>query len=157
MIVKVKQGGWGMYPYTNYNDAIFRQSTKLISDVEKAINGEYSAINCYAKLANMASNEIEKNRILEIRQDEIKHFNQFVQIYVSLTGKQPQPKIVEGCPDVYLAGLEFALQDEQKTVDFYMEIADDSTDQHIKEVFRRAAADEQNHAVWFLYYFAKRR
>ena len=146
-----------MYPFTNYHDALSRQSNKLISDIEKAINGEYSAINCYAKLANSTSNQTEKERILEIRQDEIKHFSQFEQIYVSLTGRKPQPNIVEGCPDVYLAGLEFALQDEQKTVDFYLEISDDTTNQHIKEVFRRAAADEQNHAVWFLYYFSKNK
>jgi len=51
--------------------------------------------------------------------------------------------------------LEFALQDEQKTVDFYMEIADDSTNQFIKDAFKRAAVDEQNHAVWFLYFYTK--
>ncbi|MES9734216.1 ferritin-like domain-containing protein, partial [Bacillus sp. AP50] len=26
---------------------------------------------------------------------------------------------------------------------------------HLKELLRRIAADEQNHAVWFLYYFVK--
>jgi rubrerythrin len=40
-------------------------------------------------------------------------------------------------------------------VDFYLEITDYTTSSYIKEVFRRAAADEQNHAVWFLYYFSK--
>jgi rubrerythrin len=146
-----------MYPYTNYNDALYRQSAKLISDVEKAINGEYSAVHCYTKLANMARNDAERSRILEIRQDEIKHFQKFEQIYVSLTGKQPQPMITEECPNDYLAGLEFALQDEQKTVDFYMEIADDASSEHIETAFRRAAADEQNHAVWFLYFFTKNK
>lgn len=85
----------------------------------------------------------------------MKHFQQFVHIYVSLTGQQPQPKITKNCPDTYLDGLEFALQDEQRTVDFYLEISDDTTDPFIKETFRRIAADEQNHAVWFLYYFFK--
>jgi rubrerythrin len=146
-----------MYPYTNYYDAMYRQPNKLISDVEKAVNGEYSAIHCYAKLAAMAKNEEERKRILEIRQDELKHFQHFQQVYMNLTGKQPHPKIVEECPNHYLAGLEFAIKDEQKTVDFYHEIADDATDQSIKEVFRRAAADEQNHAVWFLYYFTKHK
>jgi rubrerythrin len=54
-----------------------------------------------------------------------------------------------------LSGLEFAIQDEQRTVDFYLEIADEATNQQVKEIFRRTAADEQNHAVWFLYYFSK--
>lgn len=144
-----------MYPYSNYNDALNRQTSKLVSDIEKAINGEYSAINCYAKLAQLTSNEKEKKRILEIREDEVKHFKLFGQIYTSLTGRQPQPKVNEECPNVYLHGLEFALQDEQKTVDFYLEIADETTNQYIKESFQRAAADEQNHAVWFLYFFSK--
>ncbi|MDR6999901.1 ferritin-like domain-containing protein [Neobacillus niacini] len=146
-----------MFPYTNYHDALFRQPSNLVSDVEKAVNGEYSAINCYSKIANLAKNDEERQRILEIRQDEIKHFQQFQQVYMSLTGRQVQPKIVEACPAAYLDGLEFALKDEQKTVDFYLEIADAATTKQIKEVFRRAAADEQNHAVWFLYYFTKNK
>lgn len=40
---------------SNYDDW-YRQNDKLISDIEKAINGEYSAISCYAKLANMSYN-----------------------------------------------------------------------------------------------------
>lgn len=131
------------------------RNEKMRKDLERAINGEYSAINCYTKLANLASKEKERNQILEIRQDEIKHFQQFSQIYLSLAGKQPHPKILEECPNVYVNGLEFALQDEQRTVDFYLKISDKTTDPYMKEVFRRAAADEQNHAVWFLYYFLK--
>jgi len=144
-----------MYPFTNYLDALTRQSQQFVSDMEKAINGEYSAIDCYARLANLAPNNKIREQILEIRQDEIKHFQQFVQIFQRMTGRQAQPKIVEECPSIYRNGLEFALQDEQKTVDFYLEIADMATDPYIKEVFRRTAADEQNHAVWFLYYFTK--
>ncbi|MBT2726201.1 ferritin-like domain-containing protein [Bacillus sp. ISL-75] len=146
-----------MYPYTNYYDALYRQNNKLIRELEKAINGEYNAINCYEKLANLAPNEKEKSRILEIRQDESKHYQQFDQIYTRLTGRKPQPKISEECPEVYLNGLEFALQDEQTTVDFYLEVADGTSDPTIKEAFRRAAADEQNHAVWFLYFFTKNK
>jgi rubrerythrin len=149
-------GGFSnMFPYTNYHDALYRQTNTLVHDIEKAINGEYSAIECYARLANMASNQKERERILEIRQDEVKHYQQFVRIYQSLTGRPPQPKISEECPTVYEKGLEFAIEDEQKTVDFYLEISDTATDPFIKEAFRRAAADEQNHAVWFLYYYSK--
>ncbi|CAH2466190.1 MULTISPECIES: ferritin-like domain-containing protein [Bacillus] len=146
-----------MYFYPNNDDTLYRQNDKLIRSIEKAINGEYSAIHCYAKLANLAPDINERNQILEIRQDEIKHFHQFVQIYTLLTGKNPQPQITEECPTLYLNGLEFAIQDEQRTVDFYLEIADETTNQQVKETFRRAAADEQNHAVWFLYYFSKQK
>lgn len=143
-----------MEPYM-HNNMVFRQTEKLASEVEKAINGEYSAIQCYAKIAKMAPTESERKQILEIRNDEKKHYHQFVQIYTSLTGNQPQPKITEDCPNTYVGGLEMAILDEQKTVDFYHEIADQTTNQYIKDVFKNAAADEQNHAVWFLYYFTK--
>ena len=49
---------------SNYYDW-YRQNDKLISDIEKAINGEYSAISCYAKLANMAPSQAEKNKFLK--------------------------------------------------------------------------------------------
>lgn len=143
--------------YVNYNGAMYRQNEKLIRDIEKAINGEYSAIICYEKLANMAPTATERKQIMEIRQDEINHFQKFVPIYVSLTGRQPQPKIIEDCPNMYVNGLEFSLIDEQNAVDFYLEIADDVGNAYIKETFQRAAADEQNHAVWFLYYLFKNR
>ena len=48
---------------------------------------ESIAISCYAKLANMAPNQVEQKQILEIRNDEIKHFHNFVQIYMNLTGR----------------------------------------------------------------------
>jgi rubrerythrin len=146
-----------MYPYiyrfTNFNE----QSDKFIRDIEQAINGQYSAIQCYAKLAEMAPTDKERKQILEIRNDEIKHYQQFTQIYVNLTGMQPNAKMMEECPDTYIEGLTYALEDEQKTVDFYLDIAEEANNPYIKEVFRRAAADEQNHAVWFLYYFIKNK
>jgi rubrerythrin len=144
-----------MYPFTNYYDAVYRETNALIQEVEQAINGEYTAIDCYTRLANLASDKKERERILEIREDEVRHYQQFVQIYQRLTGRPPQPKITEECPNGYEKGLKFAIEDEQKTVDFYMEIADKATDPLVQGAFRRAAIDEQNHAVWFLYFFSK--
>ncbi|MEX2104134.1 MAG: ferritin family protein, partial [Bacilli bacterium] len=86
------------------------------------------------------------------RNDEIKHYQAFTQIYVSLTGWQPSPQIIEQCETEYAAGLRASFKDEQNTTDFYLDIAEKSNDPYIKETFRRASADEQNHAVWFLYY-----
>ncbi|GLY12152.1 hypothetical protein Bbad01_33680 [Bacillus badius] len=142
-----------MYPYS----AVSRQTNKLITDIEKAINGEYTAIQCYTSLAKMAPSEAVKKRILEIRRDEQRHFQQFTQLYTQLTGRQPQPKVIENCPNKYMKGLEAALKDEQEAVDFYLSISDETSNQYIKELFRRTAVDEQNHAVWFLYYFTKGR
>ncbi|XRG79423.1 ferritin-like domain-containing protein [Rossellomorea sp. GAMAL-10_SWC] len=144
-----------MYFYQN-SGQLFRDQ-KLMNEIEKAINGEYSAISCYTKLANMAKDKNERKIILEIKEDEIKHYNQFVSIYTSLTGRQPQANISENCPNTYIDGLEFALKDEQETVDFYLSISDGTSNQFIKHAFNRAAKDEQNHAVWFLYFFTKNK
>jgi len=129
--------------------------TQLVNDIQKAINAEYSAVACYEKLAKMAPTEDEKNRILEIQKDEIRHLEEFSKIYSNLTGRNPSYQIIEDCPDNYRAGIEFAFKDEQEAVDSYLEIADKANDLMIKERFRRSAADEQNHAVWFLYFFSK--
>lgn len=127
----------------------------LINDLIKAINGEYSAIICYEQLAKLAPSSEERERILEIRKDEIKHLETFSKIYTTLTGRQPHPQVTERCAEEYCEGLDMAFKDEQITVDFYHEIADKATDPYIKEQFHRAAFDEQNHAVWFSYFFFK--
>ncbi|MFC3884966.1 ferritin-like domain-containing protein [Bacillus songklensis] len=139
---------YSQLPFYNY----VRVDSDLINDIAKAINGEYSAISCYGKLAKNAATEKEKKQILEIRQDEVRHYQIFSAIYMNLTGKQPKPEITEPCPKNYKEGLKFAFKDEQETVDFYLDISDKAQDPYIKEQFRRAAADEQNHAVWFLYF-----
>lgn len=138
-----------------YQEDYRQTDQKMIQDIATAINGEYSAISCYAQLAQAAPNQEERNQILEIRQDEINHFQAFSQIYTSLTGSQPTPQITEPCPKDYRMGLEAALKDEQETTDFYLDIADRATNPMIRRSFRRAAADEQNHAVWFLYYVVR--
>ncbi|MDP4127562.1 MAG: ferritin-like domain-containing protein [Bacillota bacterium] len=127
----------------------------LAQDILKAVNGQYSAIACYTKLAEIAPTEEERKRILEIRKDEVGHYKTFSQIYVSITGTHPTPRITEACPSNYVDGLQFALTDEQNTVDFYLDIAEKAQDPYIRAKFKRAAADEQNHAVWFLYFYTK--
>ncbi|MGI8316250.1 ferritin family protein [Halobacillus mangrovi] len=128
------------------------RDTKLIQGIKKAIDGEFSAISCYKQLSENAPRADEARQIREIRQDEIRHFQDFSQIYTSLTGQKPSPQLTEECPADYRKGLETAFVDEQKTSDFYLDIADRAKSSKVQDVFRRAAADEQNHAVWFLYY-----
>lgn len=125
---------------------------ELLADIQKAINGEYSAINCYQQLAELAPTEEARKQILEIRQDEIRHYQIFSHIYFMLTGKQHTPQMTEQCKSVYTEGLRASFKDEQETTDFYLDIAQKTTDPYIKEQFHRASSDEQNHAVWFLYF-----
>lgn len=145
------------YYVPQYNNAYYRMPNDnlLVNDIQKAINAEYSAVGCYEKLAKMAPTNEEKNKIFEIQNDEKRHLEEFSEIYTNLTGRKPSYQIIEECPDEYRAGMEFAFKDEQEAVDFYLDIADQAKEQFIKERFRRTAADEQNHAIWFLYFFQK--
>ncbi|WP_059170554.1 ferritin family protein [Bacillus sp. FJAT-27445] len=145
-----------MYPYY-YEGDYLRQQEKLVGDVLRAINGEYSAIQCYERIARLAPNEGIRRQINEIRKDEQRHYQEFVRIYTNLTGRQPNVKAAETCPATYRDGIDFAFRDEQETVDFYHQIAKEATSAEVKEAFRNAAADEQNHAVWFLFFMTAGR
>lgn len=134
-----------------------RQENQIVSDIMKAINGEFSAVACYEQIARMSPTQEARDQILEIRQDEVRHLRVFSEIYTSLTGRQPTPQITEPCPMNFRAAVLAAFKDEQETTDFYLDIAEKTTDSYIKEQFKRAAADEQNHAVWFLYFLTQNR
>ncbi|WEK53532.1 MAG: ferritin-like domain-containing protein [Candidatus Cohnella colombiensis] len=125
---------------------------RLINDIVQAINGEFEAIVCYEQLSKLAPTDDTRNQILEIRNDEIRHYNQFSQIYTSITGLTPTPQYPKNCPTDYRAGIQSAFKDEQETVDFYHRISERANNPHISIPFQRAAADEQNHAVWFLFF-----
>lgn len=76
----------------------------------------------------------------------------FWRIYISLTGSQPTLQITQQCHTDFNSGILAAFIDEQETVDFYHDIARSANNPVIREAFTEAAADEQNHAVWFLYF-----
>ncbi|MEK4026316.1 ferritin-like domain-containing protein [Sporosarcina sp. FSL W7-1283] len=124
----------------------------ILNDILKAINSEYTTISCYELLANQAPDSEIKDRILEIRNDEIRHYETFWYLYISLTGQEPTPQIIKQCPSDFKDGVAAAFIDEQETVDFYHDVARKTDNQAVKNAFTQASADEQNHAVWFLYF-----
>ncbi|MCM3215155.1 ferritin family protein [Niallia taxi] len=141
----------------HYYDLYQQRAKELAAQIEKAIDGEFAAIHCYKKLETLAPTKRERQIISEIRKDEINHYNVFSSIYTQLTGQKHSAVITETCPNNYHSGIDFAFHDEQETVDFYLTIADSTSNDFIKESFKRAAMDEQNHAVWFLYFLKTQR
>ena len=127
-------------------------NSQLITNLMKAMNGEYNAIHFYEQLAKLTPNEIVKHRILEIRKDEMRHYQGFSNIYTLLTGHQYSPQLSEPLPTNFKSGVDTAFKDEQEAVDFYHQAARESNIPYISEQYRLNAADEQNHAVWFLYF-----
>lgn len=142
-------------PY--YEDYRQQANQQFVQNIAKAIDGEYSATVCYEQLVRQAPTNEERKQIREIRADEMRHLQMFSNVYQSLTGSQHRPQMTETCPSMYREGLRAAFKDEQKTVDFYLDLAEQATTPSIRRQIRRAAADEQNHAVWFLYFLTKER
>lgn len=128
---------------------------KLVLDLTNAINGEYNAIRFYEHLAQFAPNEEVRNRILEIRSDEMRHYQSFSYTYTFLTGQQPSPQVTETLPTDFKSGILTAFKDEQEAVDFYHRVSRENNIPYISNLFRSNASDEQNHAVWFLFYINK--
>lgn len=129
---------------------------QLKTSLYNAILGEHNAIACYDQLAQMAPDEPSKRIILEIRKDEIRHYQSLLKYFVNLFGEQPSFSTQEKCPNSYHEGLTIAFEDEQNTVDEYLNISDYINHYpEIRKAFKRAAKDEQNHAVWFLYLLFK--
>ncbi|WP_238192162.1 ferritin-like domain-containing protein [Paenibacillus sp. L3-i20] len=124
---------------------------KIVADLTKALNGEFHAIHCYEQLSNQAPTQEIKNRILEIRNDEIRHYHLISRIYTYLTDMTHSPQLTGQCAANFRSGVLASFKDEQETVDFYHKIARETNDAFIRETFQQAASDEQNHAVWFLY------
>ncbi|RFU62897.1 ferritin-like domain-containing protein [Peribacillus glennii] len=143
--------------YYDYRYYYRQQDHDLITNIAKAIDGEFNAIQCYNKLLKMVPTTKEKNVISEIIKDENDHLGKFTQIYFKLTGRQPDVAKSNDCPKRLKDIFEFSFEDEQESVDFYLDIANATDDENIREVFTRAAADEQNHAIWFLYFLTKTR
>ena len=125
---------------------------QLIRDVTNALNGEFNAIRVYEHLAKLAPNEEVRKRILEIRRDEMRHYQGYANTYMYLTGQQPSPKMTEQLPKSFKSGVLAAFKDEQETAEFYNRVARETTIPFISHQFRSDASDEQTHAVWFLYY-----
>lgn len=126
--------------------------TSLLTHLLTAINGEFTAIHYYEQLAQLAPNEATKKRILEIRQDEMRHFQLFSHVFLCLTGYEPSPELTATMPTSYKDGIHHSFLDEQETTEFYHRMAREAAMPYLQHVFNTAAMDEQNHAVWFLYY-----
>ncbi|MBU9713439.1 ferritin-like domain-containing protein [Evansella tamaricis] len=142
--------------YSSTNQSMNGDMNQFLLDLQYAMDGEYSAIQCYEKMAGQASNKKEMDQILEIRDDEFRHYEQFSQIYTSLTGQQYSPELNETCPENYRIALLKAFENEQKAVDFYLDMSERAPQGYIRRILRKVAAEEQNHAIWFLSYLTIR-
>ncbi|WP_416150508.1 ferritin-like domain-containing protein [Salipaludibacillus sp. HK11] len=123
----------------------------FLDKLQMVINHKYSTKYGYQKLVNAEFNTRQQVVILRnILNDEVRHYQQFATMYLALTGREPVPNIsrewLEDDPEVFFS----SYLSEQKNVSIYNELSERAPTPLFREQFKRASADEQNHAIWFL-------
>ncbi|AZR73429.1 hypothetical protein BBF96_08565 [Anoxybacter fermentans] len=142
----------GPYPYM-YDKSL----KKTLELIRRAVADETRDRKFYEYLINQAPNEKEKNIIASIRDDEMKHFRMFREIYHDITGHYPVPLDKEEFekPASYLDGIEKALFDELETVEMYRQIYFGLRTRKHRDMLFEIITDELKHASKFNYLYTR--
>lgn len=107
------------YPYyTNINTPMYHSDymsrnhhedyQEVFEAILTGIKKEASATDLYSRLANVAPNQKHKNNILHVLECKKIHLNQFTNLYITLTGRQPMYQIDKVTFHSYSEGLKKA-------------------------------------------------
>ncbi|MEJ8548111.1 ferritin family protein [Brevibacillus borstelensis] len=122
----------------------------LAEEVLKAVHREERAGNFYTRLAELAPTESVRVLITIIKDERLKHLQNFSRLYSQLTGREPQLlREPVPTPESFQRGVELAIRDELEAVDSYRDFAERTADPSVRKAFQRAAADEQRHSTWY--------
>jgi rubrerythrin len=133
-----------------------REALRLI---ENALKGETEDKLFYQYLISVAQSADDKNVISGIRDDEMKHYQLFRQLYQELTGNIPGAAADTAFekPASYCAGLRKALMGEQNAVTFYRRILYAMKHRKHINIMTEIITDELRHLGLYNYLFAKNK
>ena len=125
-----------------------------------AISGEYMDRLFYTYLIENAPNVEEKNIITSIRDNEIKHFDMFHQIFYDITGEmipalEEDNEIQFNPPASYCEGLKQALYGEQNAIQKYRQILFAMQSRVHINMLTEIITDEIRHGSLYNYLYAK--
>ncbi|MCR4399064.1 MAG: ferritin-like domain-containing protein [Firmicutes bacterium] len=121
-----------------------------LAEIQRAIEGEASAIQDYSKLLCMAPSDEDRENLRAIIADETKHFLSFRALYWRLTGVCPPPVVARPPAFAgYAEGLRESFYDELHDARFYRSIMLSTCDPGVACVFYEASTDEMMHATRF--------
>ena len=121
-----------------------------------AIKAEVNAENIYKAMAERVRNELVKEKLLNLSNEEKKHENMLRSMYKQITnGQEPvlQSKGISEVEDflkgnyTHEAALEMAIQSEEKAEKFYLDAAQNSEDPNGRFMFEYLANFERGHKV----------
>jgi len=121
----------------------------LVRRIRDAMADERHDAAFYAILIDMAP-EKDKELIRGIREDELKHYRMFSDMYAQLTGSVvnvPEPTVSK--PRSYKDGLEQAIMGETRAVEEYRIILIEAPFWYMKDWMYIIITDEQKHADRF--------
>ena len=117
------------------------------------ITSELKDSMLYRELAELANNDENKTLLLEIARDEQNHADEFNLIYKMLTGKKYMPNIALPKLDCsFNKKIMEKIADESNDMRNYnKEYMSENKNSTLKNLFYRAAVDENAHALKLLY------
>lgn len=122
-----------------------------------AIEAEKKAAWFYSTMAQLTSEDIARDTLRGLADDESSHARTLTNLYLEITGHEvteAPPAAPEGEPNFFdfpsisrRAALEFALRNEIKAADLYQSQAAACNDPRHAEIFERLAVHEHEHAA----------
>jgi len=128
----------------------------LPQELIKAMHGELSSKEYYKRLVDCSEDKGDKEIISCFIKDESKHYNNFYNLYIKLTGYAPvisKLKIPEFAN--YIEGITQAIKDEADAFEFYRNIFITYKNPEIRDIFLEAFTDESKHAIKLNYLHTK--
>lgn len=140
--------------YSSMMDPALQQALCLI---RKALAGERHDRLFYDYLISVAPGAREREIILSIRNDEIKHLEMFREIYRDITGTNPTPLGSEEFtkPANYRAGVDEALFGELAAVEMYRKIYFGLKTRKHRDMLFEIITDELKHASKYNYLYTR--
>jgi rubrerythrin len=149
----------GMYPQSTQYDSMFVYPNNLndaLRLILEALSGESEDRQFYTWLIEQAPSE-DKQIIMGIRDNEIRHYQLFQQLYLDLTGSMAprMPGEEFTAPANYCEGLRRALLGEQNAVQKYRKILYAMQNPIHINIMTEIITDEIRHGILYNYLYAK--
>lgn len=132
---------------------------EALSLIEDAVKGETEDRLFYQYMISLAPSPQEKDIIAGIRDDEMKHYQLFRELYQQLTGSAI-PSVQEAAferPGSYCAGLKKAMMGEQNAVTRYRRILYAMRDRRHINMMTEIITDELRHFGLYNYLYTKNK
>lgn len=116
---------------------------EMIDAILSGIKREASAVDLYSRLVKAAPNEKHQHDILRALEEKRYHLNNFTNLYITMTGRQPEYQIDEIAFDSYREGVQKASESEAQGYSEYQRNYSQTPNPLVQNVFLHASSGGQ--------------